>query len=118
LSSSSHRPFMNIWLDLAAAAARDRQPHRRVAAAIADGYLAWVTERLEPEADVASFRSASLFLAIIEGMYLLDAIGRPALVQDARTQLTNKLCGSSRAADSVNARVTKPRRVKAGAERG
>ena len=33
-------PFMPLWLDLAAGAARGRQPHRDVAGAIADGFLA------------------------------------------------------------------------------
>jgi len=87
LGSKSHRPYMNIWLDLASGAARGLQPHRNVAGAIADGYLTWVTGRLEPRLDGAPAVSAPLFLAAIEGLYLLNAIGRPAIAQAGMVEL-------------------------------
>src|SRR5271157_5373740 len=49
MASESLQPFMPLWLDLASGAARGLQPHRDVAGAIADGFLAWVTIRLQPE---------------------------------------------------------------------
>ncbi len=43
LSSESLKPFMHVWLDLAAGAARGLQPHLDLAGEIAEGFLAWVT---------------------------------------------------------------------------
>ena len=81
-------PYMDVWLDVAAGAMRSLEPHRTVAGKIADGYLGWVAERLEPETDGNPSRSAALVVAAIEGMYLLKAIGRPALANDAMTALS------------------------------
>jgi hypothetical protein len=68
LGSKRHRRYMNIWLDLASGAACV-QPHRAVESAIADGYLAWVASRLEPQSDGVPPLSPALFLAMIQGMY-------------------------------------------------
>ena len=93
LSSERHKPFMNIWLELAAAGARGLQPHRKVSGAIVDGYLAWVAERLEPQAEGGAPSSAPHFLAAIQGMYLLNGIGRSNIANAAMTEL---LEGSNR----------------------
>src|SRR5207244_11802622 len=63
LGSKRHRRYMNIWLDLASGAARGLQPHRAVASAIADGYLAWVASPLEPQSDGVPPSSPAFFLA-------------------------------------------------------
>jgi AcrR family transcriptional regulator len=88
LGSERLKPYMNIWLDLASGAAREVQPYRDVAGAIADGYLAWVARRLQPQDDSAPPLSAALVLAAIQGMYLLTAIGRPAIAQSAMIELS------------------------------
>src|SRR5271170_489310 len=87
LSSGGLKPFMHLWLDLAAGAARGLQPHRGIAGAIADGFFAWVTSRLKVPrgADLAS--SAALFLASIEGMLFLEAAGRRKISDAAVTEL-------------------------------
>jgi AcrR family transcriptional regulator len=87
LTSENLQPFMPLWLDLASGAARGLQPHRDVAGQIADGFLAWVTVRLQPESDGEPPLLAPLFIASIEGMYLLKAIGRPALADSAAVEL-------------------------------
>jgi hypothetical protein len=79
---------MNIWLDLASARHAGCQPHRAVASAIADGYLAWVASRLEPQSDGVPLLSPALFLATIQGMYSLTAIGRPAVAKTAMIELS------------------------------
>jgi len=84
LSSESLQPFMQVWLDLASGAARGLQPHRAIAGEIADGFLAWAAARLERESD------APLFLASIEGMYLLRAIGRDAIADGAAAALVSR----------------------------
>lgn len=87
LGSERFKPYMSVWLDLASGAARDLQPHHDVAGAIADGYLSWVACRLEPHRDGEPPFSASLFLAVIQGMYSLTAAGRPAIAEAARIEL-------------------------------
>ena len=79
---------MHVWLDLAAGAARGLQPHLDVAGEIADGFSAWVTNRLERHSDRERPLSAALFLASIEGMHLLEAIGRHRFADSAVTELT------------------------------
>src|SRR5271169_638427 len=88
LSSESLKPFMHVWLDLAAGAARGLQPHLGLAGEIADGFLAWVTSRLEGKSESEQAGSAALFLTSIEGMYLLEAIGRHGIADAAMTELT------------------------------
>lgn len=81
LDSLSLRPFMHVWLDLASGAARGVQPHRHIAGAIADGFLAWTAARLDHEGD------ASRFMATFEGLYLLKAIGRGDMANAALADL-------------------------------
>ena len=90
MASESLRPFMPLWLDLASGAARGLQPHRDIAGQIADGFLDWVAIRLKPESDGEPPLLAPLFLASIEGMYLLEAIGRGALADSAATELSSR----------------------------
>lgn len=71
------KPFMALWLELAAAAARGEEPHRSIAGAIADGFLAFIAARL-PEGPAQAAQAARV-LATVEGLALLDALGRPAL---------------------------------------
>jgi len=86
MASESLQPFMPLWLDLASRAARGLQPHRDIASAIADGFLAWATIRLEPGGD----DEAPMFLAAIEGAYLLKAIGRGSLAESAVRTLSSR----------------------------
>ncbi len=90
MASESLRPFMPLWLELASGAARGLQPHRDVAGDIADGFLAWVTIRLQPEPGGEPSSLAPLFLTSIEGMYLLKAIGRGALADSAVMELAKR----------------------------
>jgi AcrR family transcriptional regulator len=81
LESERLQPFMHIWLDLASGAARGLQPHRDIAGAIADGFLAWTAARLEHESD------APRFMATFEGLYLLKAIGHGDMANAAFVDL-------------------------------
>ena len=87
MAAESLQPFMPLWLDLAAGAARGLQPHGRIAGEILDGFLAWVTIRLCPENEGETPSLAPLFMASIEGLYLLQAIGRSALADSAVASL-------------------------------
>ena len=88
MATESLQPFMPLWLELATGAARGLQPHRDIAGQIADGFLAWVAMRLQPQGDGAP--PAPLFLACIEGMYLLKAIGRDAIADSAMVEFASR----------------------------
>lgn len=80
--SEAMRPFMRLWLELAAATARGEQPHQSIAIAIMAGFADWVESRLDlPEA--ARGDAAALLLATVEGAMFLDAVGRRDLADRA-----------------------------------
>lgn len=70
------QPFMWLWLELAAAAARGQEPHRAVAGRIADGFLAWSEARLDVPDPAERAAQAALLLATVDGLALLQAVGR------------------------------------------
>jgi hypothetical protein len=86
-ASESLQPFMPVWLELASGAARGLQPHRDVAGEILGGFLAWATARLQPENNGQPALLGPLFIASVEGMYLLKAIGRGDVADLAGTEL-------------------------------
>lgn len=79
----SLQPYMRLWLELAASAARGQEPYRTIAGQIADGFLVWAAERLlvADEADRAP--TAALLLATVDGLALLDGVGRGAQADSA-----------------------------------
>lgn len=91
LALPSIKPFMNLWLDLASSAARGLQPQHRVAGEIADGFLSWVTSRLKAEARGDQATPAALFMACIEGMYLLEVAGRRSIADAAASEISEYL---------------------------
>lgn len=68
-------PYMRLWLDIAARAARDEAPFRAVGERIARGFMAWIASQLDAESDRARTLQAARMLAEIEGLLLLDAVG-------------------------------------------
>ena len=83
LGSDDLQPFMHLWLDLAAPAARGVQPHADIAGAIADGFLKWVESHLETQ----SVGEAAALLATVDGLLLLKAVGRPQIADAAFARL-------------------------------
>jgi AcrR family transcriptional regulator len=76
-------PYMRLWLELAAGAARGREPERTVAGAILEGFVTWVRDHLDADRQAGGDRAA-LLLATLEGLLLLDAAGRRDLAEAAR----------------------------------
>ena len=72
VGTETARPYMRLWLELAAVAGRHREPETRIAQAIMDGFVAWVSAHLDDPDPTA----AALLLARLEGMLFLDAVGR------------------------------------------
>ncbi len=75
IRSPALQPFMRLWLELAAFASRGQEPHRAIAGQIANGFLAWMSARLEIADEVERTQQAALLLATVEGMAVLDAVG-------------------------------------------
>ena len=61
-----------------------------IAGRIADGFLAWAALRLEPDNQDVTSPLAPLFIASIEGMYLLKAIGRGGMADSAAAELAKR----------------------------
>lgn len=69
-------PAMRLWIEVAARAARGAEPWRAAAGAIAGRLNAWIAARLDgPDAD----DQAARLLAILDGVAILDAVGRSDL---------------------------------------
>lgn len=69
------RPYMRLWIQVVAAAARREAPFVDIAQQITDGFLAWIEARLAPEAVVdptARRAVAGAVLAVIDGFALLE----------------------------------------------
>jgi hypothetical protein len=73
------RPYMRLWLEIAAHAARDEPPYAQVAGIIADGFATWISSRLA----AATPDEAARLLATVEGLVVLDAVGRGGLADAA-----------------------------------
>jgi hypothetical protein len=80
------RPFIQVYLELCVAASRGEQPHRRVAADLASGSIAWVGSQLLC-ADAERERLAALTLAAVDGLWLLDAVGVAGMAAAAEADL-------------------------------
>ncbi len=89
VGSPGLRPYMRLWLELAAAAARNPVPHGAIAEAIMAGFVAWAAAHLD---DSAGGRDASpaLLLATMEGLLFLDAVGRRDLADAAVAAVAGK----------------------------
>ena len=98
--SPALQPYMRLWIELAARAARNETPHRVIAGEIADRFHAWAADRLQVEREADRLPLAALLLATVDGLALLDAVGRGAMANNAATAAaTARPLKSSRLAD-------------------
>ena len=82
VGAPSLRPYMHLWLELAAAAARQRRPEQPVATAIMSGFATWAEDHLDV-AEPARRDEAALLLVTMEGLLFLEAVGRRDLADRA-----------------------------------
>jgi AcrR family transcriptional regulator len=68
-------PYMQLWLDMTARAARGDPFYRGLAGAIAQGFLDWGAAQLDCRDETRRARDAARLLVTIEGMLLLTAAG-------------------------------------------
>ncbi len=77
------RPYMRLWIEIVAAAARKEPPFVEIARQIAAGFLHWIEARLEPGDPRSRQATAAAILAIIDGLALLEVCADPALTAQA-----------------------------------
>ncbi len=68
------KPFMALWLELVARAARDEAPYAEISAVIAAGFLEWTRAQLDA-GETEREALALQILAETEGLVLLSAAG-------------------------------------------
>ena len=68
-------PYMRLWLEIAAAAARGDAVCRQVGEAIGRGFLAWGAARLEAATPAQRDVEAAQLLVSLEGLLLLRSLG-------------------------------------------
>jgi AcrR family transcriptional regulator len=72
------RPFMRLWIEAVAAAARGEVPFVEIAARIGEGFLVWLEDRLDPATTVDPAGTAAAILALLDGLALLEVcVGGP-----------------------------------------
>ena len=76
-------PFMRLWMEVIARAARGEAPYDRIGPALVRSWTAWIEGRLLPPAGLPEPARPAALLSIIEGMSLLEmaAPGATAGVQ-------------------------------------
>lgn len=77
------KPYMRLWLEITAAAARGQEPFLGIAGRLSDGFLDWIAASLEVDREEERPAVAALLLSTLEGMILLDAIERGETVRAA-----------------------------------
>jgi AcrR family transcriptional regulator len=75
-------PYMRLWLEIAALAARDDPFYRDIGGQMARGFLAWGAAQLDSKAEVHE-RDAARLLIGIEGVLLLKSVGLGDVCQKA-----------------------------------
>lgn len=86
MSSPAMQPSMRLWLELVALASRNEEPFRAIAGQLSDGFLHWISARLKVAKEADRAATAALLFATVEGMMLLNAIGREWMVAAARKE--------------------------------
>ncbi|MCR9213080.1 MAG: TetR/AcrR family transcriptional regulator [Proteobacteria bacterium] len=76
-------PFMTLWMEIAARAARRDPIYRAVGEQIARGFLAWGAAQLDCPSDEIRKREAARLLVTIEGMVFLKSVGLEDVCEDA-----------------------------------
>lgn len=77
-------PFMRLWLEIAALAARNDPFYREVGGRMARGFLAWGAAQLDSATPKQREADAARLLVMMEGMLLLKSVGLDDVCQKAR----------------------------------
>ena len=81
------RPYMRLWIEVVAAAARSEAPFPQLASQIADGFIAWTETRLDPAGLTDPRATATGIVAMIDGLAVIAVCADEALVARAAASL-------------------------------
>jgi hypothetical protein len=85
------RPFMRLWIEVVAAAAKGEAPFVTIAAQIMAGFEHWVDARLHAPAGADRKATALAVIAVIDGLAVIDVCAGEAMAQRAAEVLCQML---------------------------
>jgi AcrR family transcriptional regulator len=83
------RPYMALWIEIIAAAAKAEQPYLGVSKLVTAGFLDWIETRLAGAPSPEKRGAAAMVFAMIDGLTILDMCAGPdasAMAVQAMTQ--------------------------------
>lgn len=80
ISDPHIRPYLRLWLELAASAAGGEEYYRTIARQICDIFFDWIASALKVEREEDRISLAAFAFATIEGFVLLDMLGYDSLI--------------------------------------
>ena len=83
IGNADIRPYLRLWLELAASAVRGSKIYRDIANRIFRNYFNWVAVSLDVEREEDRIPLASLVVATVEGFVLMDAFGAASHIANA-----------------------------------
>lgn len=86
LAEPEGRAFAQLWLEIAARAARGGEQYSEAAAAIAEFWTDWIVNSVHFPAGTQSRNAAAMMLAIVNGIALLDRTA-PNVAEAARSRV-------------------------------
>lgn len=81
------RPYLRLWLELAALSASGEETYRQVARQLGDYFYEWLTSEILVEKEEKRASLAALAFVTIEGVVFLDAIGENVLIESALNEI-------------------------------
>lgn len=90
LKDPNIRPYLRLWLELAALASSGDTVYRPIARKLGEGFFEWIAATVEVATEERRIPMASLALATLEGLVLLDAIGMESNIPAALDALSSR----------------------------
>lgn len=78
MRSDAFRPYCSVWLDIVSASVQGQEAHLEAGGKIIDTFLSWIAAR-HPD----GVTRAPMLLTLIEGILVMDAVGRSAVADAA-----------------------------------
>ncbi len=89
------RPYIRLWLELAALAAHKEEPYYTIGREIYTSYINWIYLAIQVEKEEDKEHISAITLAIVEGFVFLDALDHDATILKAIEGLDKIICSKS-----------------------
>lgn len=74
--------YIRVWREVTACAAQGQAAHLETGKEIVNGFIAWLERRMPVDVE-DPYRAAEAMLTLIEGMHVMDAVGRSEVTEAA-----------------------------------